>query len=180
MNEEWNQWTADNRSIETMLRIAKDVMKLKDNKAAFYDYAGEHDLAVNEVAYYLNAYEAGGETGLEAIRNPGIIPPDVARRAIKTIGKMLDEHLKGRMPYRLTDEGTAVGVYEIQQRMNGETYLFPICQLRLTLETEQWHLYWMRKFDAWWPYSLPKTGRQFTLAARVQQVLKDEWGCFWG
>ena len=178
--EEWDQWRADHRSIETMRRIALDAMGFKDDDAAFYTYADEHNLTVNEVAYYLNAYEAGDEAGLEAVRNPDIIPPDVARQAIKTIAKMLDTHFEGRVPYRLTDEGTAIGVYEIQQRMNGDRYLFPICQLRLTLTTRQWHLYWMRKFDAWWPYPLPKRGRKHTLRARIQQVLEDEFGCFWG
>jgi hypothetical protein len=38
----------------------------------------------------------------------------------------------------------------------------------------------MRKFDAWWPYPLPKTGRKHSLKARIQQVLEDEFGCFWG
>jgi len=37
----------------------------------------------------------------------------------------------------------------------------------------------MRKFDAWWPYVLPETGRKFTLRARMQQVLDDWDGCFW-
>ncbi|MEA3377916.1 MAG: DUF3024 domain-containing protein [Chloroflexota bacterium] len=176
--EEWHQWSADNRSLETMRRIAEDAMAFEDD-GEFYTYAEEHQLTVNEVVYYLNAYEAGGDVGLEAIRNPDIIPPDEARRAIKKIAGMLDDHFEGELPYRLTDEGTAIGIYHVQQRMNGERYLFPICQLRVTLATRQWHLYWMRKFGAWWPYSLPETGRKFTLTARIQQALDDEWGCFW-
>jgi hypothetical protein len=180
MEEEWDQWLADHSSIETMRRIALDAMRLRDDDETFYAYADEHGLTVNEVAYYLNAYEAGGEAGLEAIRNPDIIPPDIARAAIKTIAGILDIHFEGQLPYRLTDEGTAVGIYEIQQRMNGDKYLFAICQLRLTLTSRQWHLYWMRKFDAWWPYPLPERGRKHTLKARIQQVLEDEWGCFWG
>jgi len=177
MNE-WNQWRADNRSLETMRRVAEDALRFEDD-GDFYTYAEEHRLTVNEVVYYLNAYEAGGDAGLEAIRNPDIIPPDVARAAIKTIAGMLDAHFEGLIQYRLTDEGTGVGVHHIQERTNGDRYLFPICQLRLTLATGQWHLYWMRKFDAWWPYVLPETGRKFTLRARMQQVLDDWDGCFW-
>jgi len=177
--EEWNQWVADNCHIDTMRRIALDALQFEEDDD-FYTYAEHHDLTVNEVAYYLNAYEAGGDEGLEAIRNPDIIRPDVARMAIDTIVEMLDEHFEGRLPYRLTDEGTAVGLYEIQKRMNGDRYLFAICQLRVTLATRQWHLYWMRKFDAWWPYPLPESGRRFTLRARMEQVLQDRWGCFFG
>ncbi len=178
--EEWNQQTADSRSIETMRCIALDAMSFGDDDAAFYTYAAEHNLTVNEVAYYLNAYEAGGEAGLQALRAPDIIPPDVAHMAIETIAAMLDEHFQGRPPYRLTDEGIAIGVHEIQQRRSGEKYLFEICQLHLTVASNQWHLYWMRKFDAWWPYPSPETGPKHTLQARIQQVLDDEFGCFWG
>ena len=177
--DEWNQWSADNRSIETMRRLAEDMMRIEDD-SDLYVYAAEHHLPANELVYYLNAYEAGGDAGLEAIRNPDIIPPEVARAAIKTIAGILDAHFEHRLPYRLTDEGTAIGVYQIQERDDGDRYLFRICQLRLTLATHQWHLYWLRKFGAWWPYSLPETGRRFTLRARMQQVLEDWDGCFWG
>ena len=101
--------------------------------------------------------------------------------AIKTISKMLDSHFEGRLPYRLTDEGTAVGLYEIQQRyQTGEHYLFPVAQFRLTVTSNHWHLYWMRKFDAWWPYEPPARGHKYSLKARAQQILANEYGCFWG
>lgn len=178
--EEWNQWQADSRSIETMRRIALDALEFADDDDAFFSYAEQHGLTVNEVVYYLNAYEAGGDDGLRAIANPDILPADLARDAIKTIAAALDVHFEGRLPYRLTDEGTAVGVYEIQERRNGDKYLFAICQFRVTLEGRTWHLYWRRKFDAWWPYPLPEHGRKHTLQARLQQVLEDLDGCFWG
>ena len=182
MTEEWDQERADFRSFESVRLIALDVLDFADDDdpVVWYAYAAQHHLTVNEVVYYLNAYEAGGDAGLQAILNPDIIPPEVARRTTKTIAKTLDQHFGGRLRYRVTDEGTAVGLYEIQQRMDGEEYLFPTCQLRLTLTTNQWHLYWMRKFNAWWPYPLPKAGHRYTLKARLQQVLEDEDGCFWG
>jgi hypothetical protein len=180
MDKEWNQRIASSRSIETMRRIARDAMQFVDDDVAFHTYTAKHRLTMNEVVYYLNAYEYGGDAGLQAIRNPDIIPPDMARRAIKTIAALLDERFPEQPPCRITDEGTAIGVYEVQQRMNGDLYLFPICQLRLTLATRQWHLYWMRAFDAWWPYPLPERGRKYALKARVQQVLDDEHGCLWG
>ena len=40
----------------------------------------------------------------------------VAHGAIKTMARVLDEYFEGRVPCRLTDDGTAVGLYEIQQR----------------------------------------------------------------
>jgi len=178
--EKWDQWRADTRSLDTMRQVALDAMRLTDDDAAFYDYAAKHHYTVNEVAYYLNAYEYGGDEGLRAIHVPDIIELEAARRATKMIAKLLDEWYEGRLPYRITDEGTAIGVYEIQQRWDGEKFLFPVCQLRLTVASHHWHLYWMRKFDAWWPYPLPEQGRKFTLYARMVQVYENRWVCFWG
>ena len=177
--DEWDQRIADSRSIETMRRIARDAMGLGDDGAAFDAYAEQHKHTVDEIVYYLNAYEAGGDEGLHALRAPDIIPLEVAHRARKTIAAMLEEWSPA-LPYRTTDEGTAIGICEIQQRQSGEKYLFEICQLRLTVTSMHWHLYWMRSFDAWWPYPLPRQGRKHTLRARLRQVLEDEFGCFWG
>ncbi|MFC1961145.1 DUF3024 domain-containing protein [Chloroflexota bacterium] len=182
MNDEWNQERASNRGIETMRQIAQDALAFDDDPdyAVYESYARQHNLTVNEIVYYLNAYDYGGDDGLHAIRNPDIIPPDVVRNAKKLIAKMLDAHFEGRLRYRITDDGTGIGLHEIQRRMDGSEYLFEICQFRRTNEANQWHLYWMRKFEAWWPYSLPEQGRRYTVRARVQQVLDDGWSCFWG
>jgi len=179
--EEWNQKRASDRSIETMERIALDALEFADDEGpAFEVYARKHTLSVNEVVYYLNAYENGGLAGLHAIRNPDIIPPEAAQNATKVIRKMLSTGIDERVPLRMTDEGTAIGVYEIQQRTNGDRFLFPTCQFRLSIAENMWHLYWMRKFDAWWPYPAPKSGHKYFLRARIKQVLEDEYGCFWG
>lgn len=79
-----------------MRQIALKALTFADNDEAFYTYAAEHQLTVNEVVYYLNADEYGSDAGLEAIRNHHTIPPEVARQAIKTGARLLDEHY-GRM-----------------------------------------------------------------------------------
>ena len=101
------------------------------------------------------------------------------------VGELTEAAQNGENTAHIAEEAadvfvTAIGVCQIQERMNGDKYLFPICQFRLTLEGRIWHLYWMRKFDAWWPYPPPETGRKYTLRARMQQVLEDDHGCFWG
>lgn len=179
-SQEWDQERATRRSLDSMRTIAVEVAAFIDDTAELERYARSHGLTINEIVYYFNAFEYGGDEGLEAIRNPDIIPEDVARDAVKVIAKTLEGFLAPSNVCRVTDEGTAIGVHEIQTRSNGDRYLFPICQFRLTLESAHWHLYWMRKFDAWWPYPLPNKGRKFTLRSRLQQVLEDEHGCFWG
>lgn len=93
---------------------------------------------------------------------------------------MLDVYFAGRLRYCVTGEGTGITLCQVQRSMDGTEYLFAICQFRRTDETNQWHLCWMRKFEAWWPYSLPEQGRRVTLWTRVQQVPDDDWVCFWG
>lgn len=69
-------------SLSKIIRqIALDALILTDNGEALYRYATEHQLTVNEVIYYQNAYEYGGDASLGYVRNPDIIPPDLARRA---------------------------------------------------------------------------------------------------
>ena len=123
-----------------MRRIATEAMQLGEDDAALCAYEAEHGLTVDEAVYHLDAYEHGGEAGLQAIRSPDIIPLEVARRAVRTAAEMLDARFQGRPSCRVTDEGTAIGVYGIRQGKSGEEYLFAICQLRLTVTSKQWHL----------------------------------------
>ena len=71
--DEWDQQRADSRTLVKMRRIAQEAMRFGDDDGAFYTYAGQHKLTVNEIVYYLNAYEAGGDEGLRALRAPDII-----------------------------------------------------------------------------------------------------------
>ncbi len=125
-SEQWDQFQASSRAFTTMQQIALDVAPLIDDVDALEQYARREQLTVNELVYYCNAYEYGGDEGLEAIRNPDIIPADIARHAIRQIDKILTK--AGAVPYRLTDEGSAVGVYQIMTRSNGDRYLQPVCQ----------------------------------------------------
>ena len=178
-SQEWDQERATRNSLSTMRSIALEVAAFIDDTDELERYARQHGLTINELVYYFNAFEYGGDEGLEAIRNPDIIPERIAYEAVKIAAKTLGDFLAPYNACRVTDEGTAIGVYQIQTRANGDRYLFPTCQLRLTLESAHWHLYWMRKFDAWWPYPLPDKGRKFTLRSRLQQVMEDTHGCFW-
>jgi hypothetical protein len=117
-SDEWNQWQASSRGLATMRQactersrsIVQEVTPIIDDDWELERYARQHHLTINEIVYYSNAYEYGGDDELEAIRNPDIIPPEVARQALKTIGKTLQNY----GPLRLTDEGTGLGVYQIQ------------------------------------------------------------------
>jgi hypothetical protein len=177
-SDEWHEWRTNHRSRDTMREIALAVEPIVDEIDALVAYASRKQLTINEVVYYLNAWEYGGDAGLEALRNPEILTTERARRAAKQVEKALTDAGFTRM--RVTDEGTAIGVYEIMTRSNGDYFLMPCCQLRWTSAGNLWHLYWMRKFHAWWPYPPSATGHRFSLAARIRQLITDPDGCFWG
>jgi hypothetical protein len=83
-SDEWNQWQASSRSLAMRCQIVQEVTPIIDDNWELEQYAHRHHLTINEIVYYFNAHEYGGDDGLEAIRNPAIIPPDVARQALKT------------------------------------------------------------------------------------------------
>ena len=65
--EEWDQWRADNRSLEMMRQIALDAMSFEENDDdGFYDYAEENDLTVNEdspVSFTGSASDTASDNG---------------------------------------------------------------------------------------------------------------------
>ncbi|MFC1879445.1 hypothetical protein ACFLZW_05985 [Chloroflexota bacterium] len=118
--DEWDPIRAKRRSLPTMERIAKDALEFADGPGPAYDdYAIKHHLNINEIVYYLNAYESSSVYGLEAIRNPDIIPPDYARQKVKVVTRSLESKISC-IPLRITDEGTAIGVYQINQIRDGQ------------------------------------------------------------
>ena len=51
-------------------------------------------------------------------------------------------------------------------------------QFRYTDYDKRWHLYWMRKFNKWWPYVPRKP--VYTIDDCIEELEADVWGCFWG
>ena len=121
--KEWDQQRADSRTIVKMRRIAQDAMYFDEDSTDLDGYAKKHKLMADEVLYYLNAYEAGEDEGLYALRRPDIIPLEVANQARDAISVIVEERAPG-LAYRTTDEGTAIGMYEVRRRQNGDEYLF--------------------------------------------------------
>lgn len=72
-----------------MRRIGQEVTPISDDTSQLEQHAHWYHLTINEIVYHSNAREYGGDKGLEQIRNSDIIPLDVARRALKTIGRSL-------------------------------------------------------------------------------------------
>lgn len=126
-------------------------------------------------------YDCGGDEGLRTAISPDILPQRLARRTTTTVRNTLSAAHAGLKALRITDEGTAIGAYEISYNAIGEAFLLPICQLRLATATRQWHLYSFNRSDGeWWPYAPPESGRyRYTLKTRLQQVIDDRQRRFW-
>ena len=163
---------------ETLQRVVSDVLPLRDDVAALNAYAAQNHLQLDDLVLFSDAWEFGGDEGLKALLHPDILPSRVARRTCTQIRNLLTVHFAARRDFRITDEGTAIGVYHIRYHNTGMAYLHPIAQLRATLPTRHWHLY-ARHNDLWWPIAPPVSGRyRFTLKTRVQQIIDDRGGRF--
>lgn len=164
---------------ETLQRVVSDVLPLRDDVDALNNYAAQHHLTVDDLIMFSDASEFGGNEGLKALVHPDILPQRVARRAATQVRNLLTIHFASRRDIRITDEGTALGVYHIRYHNTGLVYLHPIAQLRATLPTRHWHLY-ARHNDQWWPIAPPASGRhRFTLKTRIQQIIDDRDNRFW-
>jgi hypothetical protein len=179
--KDWDQFSVDSKTFQEKLKIVQTILPHQDHEMAYLQFADKFDVPVNEIVYYLNAFEEGGESGVKAIHSPDIIPEEIVKRTIAKIKKTLRANFPENFKFRVTDEGTAIGVYEIQKRFQSEEeYLFPGFQLRLTLENGWWHVYWRRKFDVWWPYVPDTPMRNHSLTEILNIVIVDKHGCFWG
>jgi hypothetical protein len=179
--KDWNQSSVDSKTLQEKLKIVQTILPHQDHEMAYLQFADKFDVPINEIVYYLNAYEEGGESGLKAIHKPDIIPEDIAQRTIAKIKKVFKASFPESFKFRVTDEGTAIAVYEIQKEFDDEgEYLRPGFQLRLTLENGWWHVYWRRKFEVWWPYVSDDTTRTHSLTEVLEMVIADKHGCFWG
>ena len=105
MTEEWDQERADFRSFESVRLIALDVLDFADDDdpVVWYAYAAQHHLTVNEVVYYLNAYEAGDISLGKAAQMLGISQEEM-KDVLREVGAAI--HLGPRSVEELLEDAS--------------------------------------------------------------------------
>lgn len=150
----------------------------------FYKMAKESGLGEKWLSYYANAYEAAGESGLQALSYRKKMPEGIRKEAMEKINKYLSRrvplHLRSEIGFLVKSQSNIITAYEKRPLFSGpsKTSCIEVLQVRYTDFDNRWHLYWMRKFGKWWPY-VPKRPI-FTIEDCIREVDADAWGCFWG
>jgi len=156
----------------------------EDGYEKFYKIAKESGLGERRLTYYSNAYEAAGESGIKVLSYKKKMPDEIRKDAMDKI----NEYLYNRVPFNLRKEiGFLVKaqynrIIVLEKRPLFGDSLQACCtevfQARYTDFDNRWHLYWMRKFNKWWPYVPKKV--IYTVKDCIREVDEDGWGCFWG
>jgi hypothetical protein len=169
-------------------RATKDAGDSPESEAEFTHLAQESGLGTRWLAYYTNAYEAAGESGIKALSYRKKMPDEILNEGLKKINDYLDEMrrllkekaVKAQIDFEPRYKGNQITVYEKRPLFNdpSETSHLAVFQVRYTDYDKRWHLYWMRKFNRWWPYVPDKP--VITIEDCIREVENDKWGCFWG
>ena len=163
----------------TMLNLDTD-----KGYAEFYKMAKESGLGTRWLAYYANAYEAAGESGLKALTYRKKMPLKIREQALEKINKYLSRkvpvHLRSEIGFLVKTKSNRITVFEKRPLFidPSKSSCVAAFQVRYTDFDNRWHLCWMRKFHIWWPY-IPDQP-VYTIDDCIREVKEDIWGCFWG
>lgn len=176
------------RSFEELVFWGKQAadldMESEEGKSKFYMMAKKSGLGTRQLAYYSNAYDAAGESGIKALSYRKKMPTHIREQAVKRIEKYISEkipaHLQSQIKLTMKVYGNAITVYEKRPLRTDpcQWSSLAVFQVRYTDYDNRWHLYWMRVFHKWWPYRPVTT--MYTIDDCIREVEEDGWGCFWG
>lgn len=176
------------RSFENLVYWARKAAALdtetEEGESKYYLMAKKSGLGMRQLGYYSNAYEAAGESGIRALSYRKKMPENIRENAEKKVKQYISEKIpakfqsKVRLAMRV--RGNAITVFEERPlRTDPSAWSsMPIFQVRYIDYDDRWHLYWMRVFNKWWPYT-PKAA-VYTIDDCIGEVEEDIWGCFWG
>lgn len=167
-------------SLKQKLALAREASR--GGQSSFEALCEQHGLESEELALWLDAYEAGGEPGLRATEmDAGAAPEAVMKQAAAYLEKSL-ARLYPESLFEISRRGNTISVGVWGERWNGEDYLQPVFQIRYATSGRAgrgfWVLYWQRANSKWWPY---RTQRRLSHLDHVlREVREDAYGCFWG
>lgn len=178
------------RGFEEVLQLAEAVSKWdldsEEGYAAFRKFARQARIKEGQLAYYLNAYEAAGESGLQALTYKNSMPENVRVEATRKI----NEFLSARLPKNQNVVNKVwFQVIAKDNRITGaekrplfadptQTSCVDCFQVRYTDFDKRWHLYWKRASGKWWPYVPDEEVK--TIEDCLRELKQDNSGCFWG
>ena len=125
----------------------------------FRFFALENGIKEGNLAYYLNAYQAAGESGLKALTYKKPMPEEVRIEATRKMNEYFaarlpqNEHA-GKLWFQVVARDNRITAAERRPyfRDHSKTTTSEFFQVRYTDYDGKWHLYWKRASGKWWPY----------------------------
>lgn len=151
------------REFEEMLQLAKTAAKWdldsEDGCAAFREFAEEVGIKEEQLAYYLNAYQAAGESGLRALTYKKPMPEAVRIEMSQKMNEYFaarlpkNEH-EGKLWFQVVAKDNRISASERRPYFQdpSKTTTSEFFQVCYTDYDGKWHLYWKRASGKWWPY----------------------------
>ncbi len=177
------------RGFEEILQLAETASKwdLDTNEGyeKFRFFALENGVKEENLVYYLNAYQAAGESGLKALTYKKPISEEVRIEASRKMNEYFaarlpkNEHA-GKLWFQVVVKDNRITASERRPYFQdpSKTTTSEFFQVRYTDYDGQWHLYWKRASGKWWPYVL--TRKIESIDDCLVELESDPRHCFLG
>ena len=159
------------RRFEEILQLAKTAAKWNldtdEGYEKFCSFARQNGMKEENFAYYLNAYQAAGESGLKALTYKKPMPEEVRIEATREINEFLADRLPktqdalNKISFQVTAKDNRITGAEKRPLFGdpAQSSCIDCFQVRYTDFDQRWHLYWHRASGRWWPYVPDETLR---------------------
>jgi hypothetical protein len=146
---------------EEILQLAKTAAKWDldsdEGYAATRKLAREAKINKDQLVYYVNAYQAAGESGLKALTYKMPMPEKIRLEATHKISEFLLKHLpqnhhKDKIGFQIVAKGNRITASEKRPLFEDskQSSCVEFFQVRYTDFDQRWHLYWKRLSGKWW------------------------------
>ena len=133
----------------------------------------------------MNAYEAGGKSGVRALTYKKKMPDTIREEATAGINEFFSKKLpqgeaEGNIWFQVLSEKNSITVSERRPVFKdpSRSTTSPFVQFRYTDFDNQWHMYWHRASGKWWPYVPMK--EIHAIEDCLAELEADPHGCFFG
>lgn len=142
--------------------------------------AQEASIDPAELEMWLDAYEAGRESGLRTVEAAATPAADVLKGTAAAIGVWLETTYGSNRHFKVTRKAGTISVAETRSPTDGAARAKAIERFQIRAGDDNgWHLYY-RRAGKWWPYhTSDKRGRPRPLDDCLHEVMTDPLRRFW-
>lgn len=167
-------------TVQEKISFAKKARRLSSER--FDEFCQSNGLTSEQLALWVDSFEAGGEMGIRALDETLEPPEEEMVRAISVIRLYLEYKFpQQKFDIKRRKNKLTIGTLNRSVTPSGTESCEQIIQIRY-FETKSkktlWLLYWYRSDGRWWPYITQKQ-RIYNIDQIMEEVDDDPQRCFW-